>query len=79
MTDSLEAFLAHRRHVASVVNRPVSDGDGPADPSDYFPPGYRTDVHIGDVDPLDLVDRSVHPVDEWGWHELRPGRTDAEL
>ncbi|WP_297005806.1 glycoside hydrolase family 65 protein [uncultured Corynebacterium sp.] len=77
--DHLEEFLAQRRRVASVVNRPVGDGSDPADPADYFPPGYRTDVHLDDVDPLELVDRSAHPVDEWGWHERRPGRTDEEL
>ncbi|MGP5082343.1 glycoside hydrolase family 65 protein [Corynebacterium variabile] len=78
-TDHLEEFLAQRRRVASVVNRPVGDGGGPADPTDYFPPGYRTDVHLDDVDPLELVDRTNHPVDEWGWHERRPVRSDAEL
>lgn len=80
--DRLEAFLAQRRRVASVATRPAgagSSGSGPADPSDYFPPGYRTDVHLDGVDPLTQIDRGVHPVDEWAWHETRPARTDDEL
>ncbi|WP_261796958.1 glycoside hydrolase family 65 protein [Corynebacterium provencense] len=31
------------------------------------------------VDPLTQIDRGVHPVDEWAWHETRPARTDDEL
>lgn len=76
---SLDAFLAQRRRVASVLNRPVRDGGGPVEPGDYFPPGFRTDVHMGDVDPVELIERDNHPVDEWGWHECRPARSEEEL
>lgn len=78
-SESLEAFLAQRRRVAAVVSGPVGTSEGPGDPADSFPPGYRTDVHLDDVDPVSRLDRTNHPVDEWGWHERRPGRTDDEL
>nr|WP_245557420.1 glycosyl hydrolase family 65 protein [Corynebacterium terpenotabidum] len=61
------------------MSSPVADGEVAPDLSEYFPPGYRTDVHLDDVDPLDRVNRKRHPVDEWGWHERRPGKTDEEL
>lgn len=77
--EQLEAFLAQRRRVASVVNRPVGAGSAADDPIDYFPPGYRTDIHLSDVDPAQHIDRSNHPVDEWGWQERRPGGTEEEL
>lgn len=83
----LEEFLAQRRRVASVINRPIDsdlldDLGGPGGLGDevsgedlFFPPGYRTDMHHSGVDPADLLDRENNPVDEWGWHERIPERT----
>lgn len=89
---AFEDFLAARRRVASVVNRPIdrasvttpvtasdtnliSDGDGDG----LFPTGYRADQHHYDTDPVEGLDRENNPVDEWGWYETHPDRSDLGL
>ncbi|MGO1950810.1 MAG: glycoside hydrolase family 65 protein, partial [Mycobacteriaceae bacterium] len=92
---AFEEFMAQRRRVASVVTRPIDaagstasgiagepggptilgdvDGDG------LFPSGYRADQHHYDANPLEGLDRENNPVDEWGWYEKRPERSDLGL
>jgi alpha,alpha-trehalose phosphorylase len=69
----LEEFLAQRRRVASVINRPIDSSA--FDEESLFPPDYRTDSHHSGVDAEELIDRENNPVDEWGWHERVPERT----
>ncbi len=89
---ALEEFLAQRRRVASVVTRPIdaatsgltadtSDSNvlGDVDGEGIFPSGYRADQHHYDRNPLSGLDRENNPVDEWGWHEERPERSDLGL
>ena len=93
---AFDDFLAARRRVASVVNRPIDRVSGSAsdtvsgsvpeanvlgdiDSDGLFPSGYRADQHHYDADPLEGLDRENNPVDEWGWYEKHPDRSDLGL